>query len=580
MPEQNIIGPQPGPQLEFLSTSAEIAIFGGSAGGGKSWILLYEPLRNVINNPRFAAVLFRRNLTEHKKPGATWDESMILYGNVKGAVPTQFNLEWRFKAGGRITLAHLEYDHTVLEWHSAQVPLIEFDELTEFSAYQFWYMLSRNRSLSGVPGYVRATCNPDANSWVAELIAWWIDQETGYPIKERSGVVRYFLRIGDELIWADRKEDLTAEKLDLPKVDRDGREIPYMPKSFTFIASDIYDNQILLKQNPEYLANLLALPTVERERLLRGNWKIKPSAGLYFKREWVKIIRERDLPPLASMRMHRGWDLAATEKTALNSPDWTCGTKIGKFENNYYILHHTYIQKNPSGVEMHLKLTAAGDGLNVKQILPKDPGQAGKWQATYLQGELAQFPVEYSPETGDKFIRFGPFSSQAQSGHIFVVEGLWNERFFSVLEGFGSDYGIDDDVDSTSRAFNSFLDASTGLLDYYLQMSEEIAREAGRIYEKPPTSADQGGVLVRCSNPSTNMITDARSNPIWIRPDGCFMVSKEHAAMLMAQGFTLAEAEVVDLTALLRQRAQALIDENQKHRREGDHSPYRSQVMP
>jgi hypothetical protein len=37
--------------------------------------------------------------------------------------------------------------------------------------------------------------------------------------------------------------------------------------------------------NPEYLAWLLSLPTLERERLLGGNWKIRPAAGLYFKRE-------------------------------------------------------------------------------------------------------------------------------------------------------------------------------------------------------------------------------------------------------------------------------------------------------
>lgn len=555
MPEDQV-GPQPGPQTDFLSSAAEIVVFGGSAGGGKSWNLLYEPLRNVTHNSRFSAVIFRRNMTEHRKPGATWDESIVLYGQIKGAKPTQHNLEWRFEGGGKVVMAHLEYANTVLEWHSAQIPLIEFDELTEFLPSQFWYMLSRNRSMSGVPGYIRATCNPDANSWVAELISWYIDQETGFPIPERSGVIRYFLRVGDELIWRDNKEDLKPELLGLPTHDRDGNELPYMPKSFTFIRSDIYDNQILLKQNPEYLANLLALPTVERERLLKGNWKIKPAAGLYFKREWVKIIPFHQVP--FKLVKKRGWDLAATEKTQLNSPDWTCGTKIGKDDaGNYYILDHTYIRRSPAGVKSHLQIMAAGDGREVIQYLPQDPGQAGKWQTSALREALDGYPVETSLETGDKGVRFGPFSSMAQTGKVFVVEGEWNERWLSTLEGFNPEdkNGLDDDVDSTSRAFNAFLDSSTGLLEFYKQQAAENLK--AKMIERMPTTIAEGGVKIRPPSANTNVIYDMRGNPVWIGGDGCFIVDQKHADFLKRSGFVIKEAEVIDFEEAVRELAKA-----------------------
>ena len=75
-------------------------------------------------------------------------------------------------------------------------------------------MLSRNRSDSGVPGYIRATCNPDADSWVAEFIEWWIDQNTGYPIPERSGEIRYMYRQNDTIYWSDSREELW-ERFDL-----------------------------------------------------------------------------------------------------------------------------------------------------------------------------------------------------------------------------------------------------------------------------------------------------------------------------------------------------------------------------
>jgi hypothetical protein len=77
-------------------------------------------------------------------------------------------------------------------WKGAQITLICFDELTHFSAHQFFYMVSRNRSTCGVRPYIRATCNPDADSWVADFLSWWIDPESGHPIRERAGVLRYF----------------------------------------------------------------------------------------------------------------------------------------------------------------------------------------------------------------------------------------------------------------------------------------------------------------------------------------------------------------------------------------------------
>lgn len=70
------IRPQPGAQEAFLSTSADIAIYGGAAGGGKSFAILMEPLRHVTSVKDFSAVIFRRNATQVKNPGGLWDASM------------------------------------------------------------------------------------------------------------------------------------------------------------------------------------------------------------------------------------------------------------------------------------------------------------------------------------------------------------------------------------------------------------------------------------------------------------------------------------------------------------------------
>lgn len=434
-----MIVPQEGPQRVFLSTDCDIAIFGGAAGSGKSWALLLEALRYPSKVYGFDTVLFRRNTTDLRRPGGLWSESMKVFPHAKG-VPVQHRLEWKWFGKGTVKLSHLEYDNTVMDWHGSQIGCLCFDELTTFTKAQFFYLLSRNRGTTGVRPYVRASCNADAGSWVADLIAWWIDQKTGYPIAERSGVVRYFVRGPDDVLqWYDTKRAAMIAT---------GHSAETV-KSLTFIAAKLGDNPALMQNDPAYLGNLMMLPAVERERLLNGNWKIRPSAGLYFNRAWVRVVDI--LPPV--IVQGRGWDLAATPETTENDPDWTTSTKVGRLmDGTYVVLDHTAMRGNPGDVERTVLNISTQDGYGCKIGLPQDPGQAGKAQIASYVRMLAGFPIEYSPETGDKITRFSPFSAQAQAGNVLVLRGAWNERWFQMLEGFPM-LPHDDDCDSTSRGF-------------------------------------------------------------------------------------------------------------------------------
>jgi hypothetical protein len=292
-----IIRPQTGPQEKFLSSSADIAIYGGAAGGGKSWALLLEPLRHV-GNSRFGAVFFRRTMPQIKNEGGLWDESAALYLGLS-ARPNSSEAYWTFPSGASISFSHLEHNKSVSAWQGAQIPLICFDELTHFTSKQFWYMLSRNRSTCGIRPYVRATCNPDPDSFVRDLIKWWVDQETGLPIPSRSGVVRWFVRVGDELHWGDLPSDLAGY------LDSDGNSIP--PKSLTFIAAKLTDNKALMNADPGYMANLMAMDVVERERLLGGNWAIKSTKAAVFSKYRVEAF---DDPKDAIYRFGADWGFA------------------------------------------------------------------------------------------------------------------------------------------------------------------------------------------------------------------------------------------------------------------------------
>jgi predicted phage terminase large subunit-like protein len=450
-----MLRPQPGAQELFLKSRADIVIYGGAAGGGKSYALLLEPLRHVLTNPQFNAVFFRRTTTQVRNPGGLWDESVKIYSGLPNAQPLQTVLEWKFAGGGKVKFAHLEHENTVNDWQGSQIPLIIFDELCHFSRAQFWYLLSRNRSMCGVRPYVRASCNPDADSWVAEFIAWWIDQQTGLPIPARAGVLRWFIRVGETLVWGDSPADLPEQRAP------DGQIVP--PKSLTFVPAKLSDNAALMAADPNYYANLMALPLVERERLLGGNWKIRPSAGLYFQRSWVEVV---DAVP-AGLTVCRGWDLAATPETGSNDPDWTSGTKIGKSQDGiFYVLDQTWLRGTPQAVQSLILNTASQDSTSVTISIPQDPGQAGKSQAIDYVRRLAGYKVEASVEprnlasdnptpskSAAKITRFSPFSAQAEGGNVKILRGNWNGRYFDELEGF-PDGAHDDSADSTSRAFN------------------------------------------------------------------------------------------------------------------------------
>ena len=205
-------------------------------------------------------------------------------------------------------------------------------------------------------------------------------------------MLRYYVRVAEKIVWADRPEDL-AQHLPRPEDLPPGVEPP-RPISVTFIPATVFDNPALLQVNPEYLGWLLSLPTLERERLLGGNWKIRPAAGLYFKREWCAVVDE--VP--ADLDVVRYWDLAATEKTEFNDPDWTVGIKLGRDQNGgYWLLDMVRARANPGDVERLLLNTATQDGKRVRIGFGKDPGQAGKSQALHLVRALSRLHRHLGP---------------------------------------------------------------------------------------------------------------------------------------------------------------------------------------
>lgn len=263
-------------QLEVFKSRSDIAFSGGAAGGGKTALataIAADPEK--LENKDYRCVIFRRTHAQARNPGGMVDETKRWYPTLGGRF-NESRLEWTFPSGAKITLAHLQLEKDKMQWQGTALTTLIWDEVTHFTESQFWYLMSRARSTSGIKPIIRATCNPDADSWVARLIDWWIGED-GYPIPDRAGISRWFLRKGGDIFWGDSREHL----LDLyPESD---------PKSLAFFPSKLTDNKALTTADPNYKGMLEALADpVEVGRLLHGNWKIKSNESRLFRSEAVR----------------------------------------------------------------------------------------------------------------------------------------------------------------------------------------------------------------------------------------------------------------------------------------------------
>jgi len=430
------IKPQPGPQTAFLQSKADICVFGGAAGGGKSFSLLLEPCYH-IGNEKFRCVIFRRTQPMVRQPGGLWDASREIYTRL-GAEAREQSLEVRFPSGAVVKFAGMELDASCFDWQGSEICLLAFDELTQFTERQFFYMLSRNRSTCGVRPYVRATCNPDSDSWLRNFLAWWIDPDTGLPIPERAGALRWFVRREDALTWGDTRQEL---------VEKFGADAE--PKSVSFIPALVSDNKLLLQRDPGYVSNLKALPLVERERLLHGNWNVRAQAGNYFRREWFTIV---DHAPAQAVGRVRFWDRAASEQKPGTDPDATVGLLLSKTADGVYFVEHVAkMFATPGAVTAAMVNIAGADGRQTTVAFAQDPASAGKMEAEHTSRALDGFNVRFAPATGSKETRAKPVSAQAEAGNVRLVRGPWVDYFIRELENFPTGRH-DDQVDALSGA--------------------------------------------------------------------------------------------------------------------------------
>lgn len=447
MAEQVVIGPASKKQEMFLNSDSTITLAGGAAGSGKTYTSLLIALK-FMQHPRATGVIFRRTSKMLTAPGSIWHEAISLYTQLYPNLRIRSReLELIFPNGALLKFSHMQHATNMYDHKGGQYSLVIFDEATDFDEEMVVYLLSRMRNayVDYKPQMFMMT-NPDYNSFLREWIQdYYLDPQTGIPLTEKTGKKRYFFRQGNSMIWYDTLEEAEAVH---------GRGDESGITSFTFIGATCRDNPPLLKAQPDYISKLMALPRVERERLLDGSWFARVENAGLFKREWVQLV---DHPNGRARRRIRAWDFAFTKPSEqYTNPDWTRGILVSKDSTNVYTVEDVVSMRDRvHEVEKLVFETAIRDGQDVIISIPLDPAAAAGAYAKDLQRRLAEmgFIVKLTKPVKSKVTRFAPFSSIAQAGFVHVMKANWNKEFFDELEIFDGDpKKKDDQVDCCSDA--------------------------------------------------------------------------------------------------------------------------------
>lgn len=238
-------------QLAFLRADADEVLYGGAAGGGKSYGQVLDAMLYALQYPRSKQLILRRTFVELEKSIIrtaleVFPREIFVY-NASAHVA-------RCQNGSLIDFGYCDSERDVYRYQSAEYDVIRFDELTHFTEHMYTYLISRVRGVNGFPKRVKSSTNPGGvgHAWVKKRFI-----DLGPPN------VRYDTPTGSRI----------------------------------FIPASVRDNTFLMEKDPEYVRRLDNLTDeMERRALRDGDWDI--FAGQYFPefRRAVHVCRPFEIP--------------------------------------------------------------------------------------------------------------------------------------------------------------------------------------------------------------------------------------------------------------------------------------------
>lgn len=289
-----IFKPNAGPQTAFFAANEQEVLYGGAAGGGKSYALIADPMR-YFDNKNFRGIIFRRTNDELRE--LIWKTQELYPRAYPGSTWRDKDKEWRFPSGARLWMTYLEQEKDVLRYQGQAFTYIGFDELTQYPTPEAWsYMRSRLRDASGtLPLFTRATSNPGGpgHGWVKRM---FIDPApAGTPFDAQD------IDTGKVLIVPYGDPDFPPERWGQPLFKR------------RFIPAKLSDNPYLATGG-QYKANLLSLREDLQRQLLEGDWDVADGAAFSEFRNSIHVVEPFDVPK--AWRRFRSCDFGYSTRQA------------------------------------------------------------------------------------------------------------------------------------------------------------------------------------------------------------------------------------------------------------------------
>ncbi len=288
--EDIIIKPNPGFQEAYTSTSVDVVLGGGAAGGGKSYALVLAFAEPLMTDPDFRCMISRRSLGNQKAGGGFVEKFKQIYGTDYIRVRESDSPRVSFPNGTFCDLTYLDdsnMDKLQERAKGWEYDAIAIDELTEMSWEGFSYVMTRNRGQSKTfTGKIFATLNPKRSHWTRIFLDWYIGPD-GFIIPERDGVVRYFYVNGPDVkdvVWGNTKAEVYQKcRIDIErKLKAVGGNFTYenLIKSFVFYQGKLSGNKGLVEKNPDYIGSVAASGGKMSQALLEGNFNVDPEDEL------------------------------------------------------------------------------------------------------------------------------------------------------------------------------------------------------------------------------------------------------------------------------------------------------------
>ena len=250
--ENVIFSPNEGPQTDFLAAPETDVLYGGAAGGGKSYAMLVDPLR-FAHRAAHRALILRRSMPELRE---LIDKSRELYPQAfPGCKFREVEKIWTFPSGAKLEFGFLERDADVYRYQGQAYSWIGFDEITHLNTEFSWnYLASRLRTTDPeITPYMRCTANPGGAG------ATWVKKRYVNP--------------------SEPNESFTGQ---------DGLTRKFIP-------ARLEDNPYLATDG-RYEQMLKALPEVQRRQLLEGNWDITEGAAFTEFDVLVHVVTPFEIP--------------------------------------------------------------------------------------------------------------------------------------------------------------------------------------------------------------------------------------------------------------------------------------------